>query len=65
MSEFLLLRHRNIGEEGLAELDEYLRLGGFQAFRKVVTQMSPQQVIDLVKASGLRGRGGAGFPTGI
>ena len=35
MSEFLLLRHRNIGEEGIAELDEYLRLGGFQAFRTV------------------------------
>ena len=55
MSEFVLLRHRNIGEEGIAELDEYLRLGGFQAFRKVVTQMSPQQVIDLDKASSLPG----------
>ena len=65
MNEFLLLRHRNPGEEDIAELDAYLRLGGFQAFEKAVTQMSPQQVIDLVKDSGLRGRGGAGFPTGL
>ena len=65
MSEFLLLRHRNPGEEDIADLDAYIRLGGFQAFRKVVTEMSPNQVIDLVKNSGLRGRGGAGFPTGM
>ena len=65
MSEFLLLRHRNQGEEDIADLDAYIRLGGFQAFKKVVTEMSSKQVIDLVKNSGLRGRGGAGFPTGI
>ena len=65
MSEFLLLRHRNSGEEDIKDLDSYLRLGGFTAFKKSVTEMSPQQVIDIVKESGLRGRGGAGFPTGL
>ena len=65
MSDFLLLRHRNSGEEDIKDLDSYLRLGGFTAFKKSVTEMSPQQVIDIVKESGLRGRGGAGFPTGL
>ncbi|GAP07391.1 MAG TPA: NADH oxidoreductase (quinone) subunit F [Anaerolinea thermolimosa] len=59
----LLLRHREIAN--LDQLEVYLQHGGFEAFKKVVTQMQPAQVIDEVKASGLRGRGGAGFPTGI
>ncbi len=62
MAEHLLLRHRDI--PSLDQLDVYLQHGGFEAFRKVVTTQTPQQVIDEVKASGLRGRGGAGFPTG-
>ena len=45
-------------------LDESLGYDGFKALRKVLTEMTPQQVIDEVLASGLRGRGGAGFPTG-
>ncbi len=65
MTEYLLLRHRNRGEENIADLDTYLSLGGFEAYEKVVTTMTPQEVIDIVKASGLRGRGGAGFPTGL
>ena len=65
MTEYLLLRHRNHGEENIADLDAYLSLGGFEAYEKVVTTMTPQEVIDIVKASGLRGRGGAGFPTGV
>ncbi|SVC33601.1 uncharacterized protein METZ01_LOCUS286455, partial [marine metagenome] len=60
-----MLRHRNRGEENIADLDTYLSLGGFEAYEKVVTTMTPQEVIDIVKASGLRGRGGAGFPTGL
>ena len=59
----LLLRHRDI--PGIDKLDIYQNNGGFQAFKQAVTKMKPQEVIDLVKASGLRGRGGAGFPTGV
>ncbi len=62
MAEHVLLRHRDT--PSLDQLDVYLRHGGFEAFRKVVMTQTPQQVIDEVKASGLRGRGGAGFPTG-
>jgi NADH-quinone oxidoreductase subunit F len=63
MVEHILLRHRDI--PGLDQLDVYLAHGGFEGLGKAVATMTPQQVIDLVKASGLRGRGGAGFPTGV
>ncbi len=47
-------------------LDNYLKVGGYQALRKILTEkMSPEAIIAEVKASGLRGRGGAGFPTGL
>ena len=46
------------------DLDEYISLGGFEALEKAVTGMSPQQVIDEVLKSGIRGRGGGGFLTG-
>ena len=57
----LLLRHRDIA--AIDRLDVYQTNGGLQAFKKAVTQMKPQEVTDMVKASGLRGRGG--FPTGV
>lgn len=45
-------------------IDEYIAYDGYQALAKVLTEMTPQEVIDLISKSGLRGRGGAGFPTG-
>ncbi len=61
--EYVLLRHRDI--PGLNQLPLYLKNGGFEAFRKAVTSLTPDQVLQEVKTSGLRGRGGAGFPTGV
>lgn len=63
MTQHVLLRDLDIPD--IARLDVYVQNGGYQALRKAVTEMTPQQVIDVVKASGLRGRGGAGFPTGV
>ena len=47
------------------DLPSYERAGGYQAMRKALRSMTPQEVTELVKASNLRGRGGAGFPTGL
>jgi NADH-quinone oxidoreductase subunit F len=60
---YILLRHREISD--ISQLKVYQQNQGYEAFRKVVTALQPAEVIDLVKASGLRGRGGAGFPTGM
>ena len=47
-------------------MESYLQQGGYQAWRKILAEKTPQeQIIDMVKQSGLRGRGGAGFPTGL
>ena len=62
MPEYLLLRHRHIPE--LGKLSVYRQNGGFTAFQTAVTAMQPEAVTEVVKTSGLRGRGGAGFPTG-
>ena len=45
-------------------LDDYLAFGGYRTLRKILFQMTPEQVIEAVRKSGLRGRGGGGFPTG-
>jgi NADH-quinone oxidoreductase subunit F len=56
---------RDLDIQGLNRLDVYEKNGGYSALRKALREMSPDQVTDVVKASGLRGRGGAGFPTGV
>jgi len=55
---------KNCGLINPENIDDYIAIDGYQALAKVVTAMKPNEVIDLIKASGLRGRGGAGFPTG-
>ena len=61
--EPLQLRPSSHGK--LAPLDVYQANGGYQAIKKVLDWMSPDDVINEVKKSALRGRGGAGFPTGM
>ncbi len=56
---------RNCGVINPENIEEYIAMDGYAALGKVLTEMTPEQVIDLMKASGLRGRGGAGFPTGM
>lgn len=56
---------RNCGVINPEKIDEYIAMDGYAALGKVLTEMTPQQVIDEIKASGLRGRGGGGFPTGL
>ena len=56
---------RNCGIIDPEIIDEYIAYDGYQALGKVLTEMTPEDVIDTLKASGLRGRGGAGFPTGV
>ncbi|MBK9210248.1 MAG: NADH-quinone oxidoreductase subunit NuoF [Anaerolineales bacterium] len=59
----VLLRHRDVLD--INKLEVYKKNGGFDAFKKAVTKMQPAEVTDVVKNSNLRGRGGAGFPTGM
>jgi len=55
---------RNCGHINPERIDDYIKTGGYDSLRKVLSDMSQEQVIDEVKRSGLRGRGGAGFSTG-
>ena len=56
---------RNCGVINPEDINEYIAKDGYQALGKVLTEMSQQDVIDIIKKSGLRGRGGGGFPTGV
>jgi len=56
---------RNCGVINPEEINEYIAYDGYKALAKVITQMKPEEVVDTIKKSGLRGRGGGGFPTGI
>jgi NADH-quinone oxidoreductase subunit F len=65
---FYQSQHRLVmGNNGLIEptrIEDYIGIGGYQALSKALFEMNPEEIIGEVKASGLRGRGGAGFPTG-
>ncbi len=56
---------RNCGVINPEEIDEYIAMDGYQALGKVLTEMTPDDVIQTILDSGLRGRGGGGFPTGL
>jgi len=56
---------RNVGRINPESLDDALSVGSYAGLAKVLDEMSPEQVIETIKGSGLRGRGGAGFPTGL
>ena len=68
-TDFYLKQHRialrNCGIINPEVIGEYIAMDGYEALGRVLTTMTPQEVIDVVKASGLRGRGGVGFPTGL
>jgi NADH-quinone oxidoreductase subunit F len=63
MSNYVLLRHREIPD--IKELKVYQKQGGFKSFKNAITNQTPGEITEIIKASGLRGRGGAGFPTGL
>ncbi len=60
---FIVLRNRGLIDA--ENIDDYIAQDGYKALAKVLTQMKPEEVIKTIKASGLRGRGGGGFPAGV
>jgi NADH-quinone oxidoreductase subunit F len=65
MAAFEPVLLRRVGKPNSQSLESYRADGGYRALSKALNEMTPAQVTDAVKASGLRGRGGAGFPTGV
>src|SRR5574343_572400 len=63
MARKLLLEHDDV--PGIETFEVYRKLGGYRAVEKALKQMDPASIVEEVKKSGLRGRGGAGFPTGM
>jgi len=53
------------GEIDPTQIDDYIAIGGYQGLEKVLSEMTPDEVIEIIKKSGLRGRGGGGFQTGV
>ncbi len=64
MQEKVLLRYRDLSVD-LKMIDNYIESGGYSTARRVFSEIAPEKVIEMVKESNLRGRGGAGFPTGL
>lgn len=63
LAEHIVMRHRDIPD--IADFPVYLKYGGYEAFRMALKERTPADVVQVVRESGLRGRGGAGFPTGV
>ncbi|MEW6440604.1 MAG: NADH-quinone oxidoreductase subunit NuoF [bacterium] len=61
--KFVVLRNRGVIDP--ESIDDYIYLDGYQAVARALTEMTPQQIVEVVTKSGIRGRGGAGFPTGM
>lgn len=64
MQEVLIVKRR-VGLPNSTDIHTYMAHDGYKALRKVLTELTPDEVIEIVKASGLRGCGGAGFPAGL